>query len=595
MTTNSQKIFSFSIFALSLALAGCGGSGSDNVANAESNIAANQLAAADGLSALKNANLTDVSIRFADIATEVGLGSHQANGTTIHGPGSIFADLNNDGFPDIYAVDRSGNDLYINESSADGVRVFTRFVGAAGANPGVNSSSAAPGDYDNDGDLDLFISVFEGSNVLYRNMLVETGSLQFQNVTAQTVPSISIAGTTQAGLAQAFDSGGRLLSRSYTGSWGDVNRDGFLDLYVGSHNGSAGNGALAGGIAGMRDTLYLNQGDGTFLDVTEVYNVTGASSPNGEIQDNNQRYNSTMAAMFVDINNDRWPDLIVTNKTFATGSGPIDIDQLYLNRGVNSQGVWQGFDNVTHTLPGDFTTQAYSISPMAISVADVDNDGDFDFTYSDDSATEGGGTPGTNELFINRLSETGQLAFTVDHSSVPAGFSWGTVFADFDNNGFEDLLTAGANCCTRGFNQPDWLYMNTGGQFFDRATAAGIISNLNSDGRSNASADYDRDGWPDILQVFNDGSAVNLYRNQGAQLHPNRRSVTIKLIGNPNSPSPFVSSVDAIGARATLLADLDGNGTTSANGGERQMREVASGYGAMSSTCLLYTSPSPRD
>ena len=74
MTTNSQKIFSFSIFALSLALAGCGGSGSDNVANAESNIAANQLAAADGLSALKNANLTDVSIRFADIATEVGLG-----------------------------------------------------------------------------------------------------------------------------------------------------------------------------------------------------------------------------------------------------------------------------------------------------------------------------------------------------------------------------------------------------------------------------------------------------------------------------------------------------------------------------------------
>ena len=146
MTTNSQKIFSFSIFALSLALAGCGGSGSDNVANAESNIAANQLAAADGLSALKNANLTDVSIRFADIATEVGLGSHQANGTTIHGPGSIFADLNNDGFPDIYAVDRSGNDLYINESSADGVRVFTRFVGAAGANPCLLYTSPSPRD-----------------------------------------------------------------------------------------------------------------------------------------------------------------------------------------------------------------------------------------------------------------------------------------------------------------------------------------------------------------------------------------------------------------------------------------------------------------
>lgn len=224
---------------------------------------------------------------------------------------------------------------------------------------------------------------------------------------------------------------------------------------------------------------------------------------------------------------------------------------------------------------------------MAISVADIDNDGDFDFTYSDDSAPEDGGTPGTNELFINQLSETGQLGFTVDHTSVPAGFSWGTVFADFDNNGFEDLLTAVANCCGGGFSLPDWLYMNTGEQFLEQAAASGIISDLSSDGRSNASADYDRDGWPDILQVYNDGSPVNLYRNQGAQLHPNRRSVTIKLVGNPNSPSPFVSSVDAIGARATLLADLDGNGTRSVIGGERQMREVASGYGAMSSTGSL--------
>lgn len=532
------------------------------------------------------AQLADVSANFLEIGSQIGLANYQANGSTIHGPGTVFADLNNDGYPDIYAVDNAGNDLYINVPSSNGGREFQLVGGAAGANPGANSSSAAPGDYDNDGDLDLFVAVFGGSNFLYKNMLIETGNLQFQNVTGQTVPSNNIAGTTQSGLAQAFDNEGLLLSRSYTASWGDVDRDGFLDLYVGSHNGVAGNGPLIGGIAGMRDTLYLNQGNGTFLDVTEVYNVTGASGPNGEFEDNNQRYNSTMATMFVDINNDRWPDLIVTNKTFVN-SGPIDTDQLYLNRGVNAQGVWLGFDNVTYSLPGGFTNTDYSVAPMSIVVADIDNDGDLDFVYSDDSATEIGGTPGTVEIHVNQLSETGQLGFTVDHTSVPSGFSWGTVFEDFDNNGFEDLFVAGADCCTRGFNQPDWLYMNAFGFFTEQTIQANFISNLDSDGRANASADFDRDGWPDLLQVYNDGTPVSLYHNRAAVLHPERRSVSIKLVGDPNSPSPFVSSVDAIGARATLTADINGDNFANVDDSERQIREVASGYNVMSSTSSL--------
>ena len=234
-------------------------------------------------------------------------------------------------------------------------------------------------------------------------------------------------GTVQAGLASSFDSAGENLARSYTGSWGDVNRDGILDLYVGAHNGAAGNGRLTGGLAGMRDTFYLGQGDGTFLDVTEVYDVTGSGDANGNTRNNTQEYNSSMATMFADVNNDQWPDLIVTTKTF-TNQRTIDVDQLYLNRGNNGRGDWQGYENATFSLFNGANSSNYSISPMSMAVADVDNDGDFDLTYSDDSATEFGGTPGTNELFINQLNETGQASFIVDHTSVPGGFSWGTVF-----------------------------------------------------------------------------------------------------------------------------------------------------------------------
>lgn len=533
------------------------------------------------------AQQSEVSAFFYDVAEQVGLQDYDATGTIVHGPGAVFVDFNNDGYPDIYAVDQPGNSLYLNVAAANGDREFQALVGAAGANPGPNSSAAAPADYDNDGDLDLFVAVYDGPNFLYKNMLSETGDLQFQNVTAQTVPSQTISGTIQAGLAQSFDSTGEDLSRSYTASWGDVNRDGFLDLYVGTHNGLHGNNPIVGGVSGMRDTFYLNQGDGTFLDVSEVYEVTGALGPNGETGDHLSQYNSSMASIFVDINNDSWPDLIVSNKTRVRERGVADHEQLYLNRGANAAGVWQGFDNVTHRLPDGFISTDYSKSPMSMVVADIDNDGDFDITYSDDSFVEENGTTGTNEILINQLSETGQLRFVVDHTSVPAGFSWGTVFADFDNNGYEDLFVAGADCCTRGFNQPDWLYMNEAGQFSDYTTAANISSNVGTDGRGNASADYDRDGWPDLLQVYNDGSNVNLYRNATATIHPQRASVTVKLVGNPSSPSPYVSSYDAIGARATLIADLNGNGNLSLNGGERQMREVASGYNLMSSTSSL--------
>ena len=510
---------------------------------------------------------------FQNVTEDRGLIDYIAGSGDGHGPGAVFTDLTGDGYPDLYlmrAADKSAagaaNQLYVNVRGPGGRRHFVRAPHDAGAGDTGNATGAVAADYDNDGDLDLYVNNFDQPNALLQNQLAQTGRLRFIDVTAGTDPTPGVDDD-QFGVGIAFFEGVP-LDNSLTAAWADVDRDGLLDLYVGNHNGYSG-GPVEGpfSVPGRRDVLYHNNGNGTFTDITMSAGAPGYISEAGKFTTAEQRFSSTNAVVFADFNNDRWPDLLVTNKI----GGPTDRDMLYINRGAAADGHWRGFATVTYALSPPFGFA--SGAAMGVDVADMDNDGDLDIYITDFSGPFG--TPGQNDLWVNQLSQTGALGFALSED-LPAIFSWGTQLQDFNNDGLTDIHVA-----TAGTNR-DYFYLNTGTDFAEVGVLAGVAQVRYA--RGDLSADFNRDGWLDLF-VVNLSENPALYRNDLAGAFPDNHYLTLELTGDPDAPEPYYSSRDAIGARAQVTADLNGDGFLTE--GETQTREVVSGNSNAASTSSL--------
>jgi hypothetical protein len=161
-------------------------------------------------------------------------------GTGQFGCGVVLADLDNDGDPDIVACGNAADTIGV--FANDGQGHFTDVSAASGIGVYAKPSGLVAGDYDGDGDLDLFLSRWIEAHVLLRN----DGNLHFTDVTA----SSGIAGATGAGGGSAF---------------GDFDGDGWIDLAVANRTAGA---------APAPNALYRNQGDGTFVDVAAALGVT---------------------------------------------------------------------------------------------------------------------------------------------------------------------------------------------------------------------------------------------------------------------------------------------------------------------------------
>ncbi|MCH7497373.1 MAG: VCBS repeat-containing protein, partial [Candidatus Marinimicrobia bacterium] len=220
----------------------------------------------------------------------------------MNGSGAAWLDYDRDGDWDLYLVNGQGpgqisNALYENL----GGKSFRRKVsGAEDLGEGMAVSVA---DYDNDGYSDLFVTNY-GNFILYHNGSDGT----FTDVTATAFPE-------------------GLGDRWYGGSaWGDYDRDGDLDLYVTAYVDFAWRPANTSlrfpmDFGGLPNTLYRNNGDGTFTDVTAAAGVGDAKR-------------KSMQAIFSDFNDDGWPDIFVTNDT--------DANSLYLNRGDGTFKAFSG-------------------------------------------------------------------------------------------------------------------------------------------------------------------------------------------------------------------------------------------------------------
>lgn len=534
---------------------------------------------------------------FLDKASTSGLGTYRARAGDDHGPGAAFADLDNDGWDDLVLVTGTGeaSAVYHNRPGTGGQRTFVKITLTSdpSCNPGsgtLGSTGAVVGDYDNDGDRDVYVinhprnspGVTFAPNVLYKNLFKESGSLTFQDVTCSTDPTPGVSDE-QFGVSHgkrinfsgcpANEVGG-LLDNSLTAAWADVDRDGDLDLYVGNHDGWAFNAEEAPK-PGQRDILYKNElietGSPKFRDITESVGATGfvtatGTCYTGSLANPDQVFSSTNAVIFGDFNNDRWPDLFVANKV----GGPPDADMMYLNK-KNSGSLWLGYENRTYiinpgSLAGDFG--GVSGASMGVDAGDFDRDGDLDLYISDINGPSGG----QNDLMTNTGATN--IDFSWDGSSVmTADFSWGVDWVDVNNDGRLDMHVATAG------GRADFLYIqNANGTFTNSAATWGVAQSVDS--RGNPHADYDRDGDVDLFVVNLGNIPSKLWQNQ-LTASSSSRYLHIRLEGDPSlAPAPFRSSRDAIGAQVRVT-------TGSGAGAVTQLREVVSGSGNAASSSSL--------
>ena len=339
-----------------------------------------------------------VPIRFRDASEPAGVADPAVNST-----GPAFADYDNDGDIDIYVPGESidsGIDNRLWENNGDGT--FTDVGAARGVdNADSLSRGASWGDFDNDGDADLAVANMPpgrgpGPHVptsVYKNLLSETGQPNFENVTRS-------AGIMRNGNAKDQEIGG--VGDTGAGvAWGDYNNDGWLDLYWKCADYHIDN------------ALFENNGDGTFTDVTE--------SAGAGVVDKVREANSQGSPSWTDIDQDGLIDLLVTNEG--------DAKVLLHNQGDGT------FSNVTRSRrPPSGLAFLNPGNANGACLGDIDNDGDIDFYLpTADQA---------NRMIISKLADEGTVSFediTATSGTADRGGARGCTMADFDNDGYLDI------------------------------------------------------------------------------------------------------------------------------------------------------------
>ena len=424
---------------------------------------------------------------FEEQALQRGLNFHHQSGSSgkfwtpeIMTGGAALADLDGDGDLDAYLVqggnlpggddNTPGNQLFLNQGNGR----FVVDVDSGAADTGYGMGVTA-GDYDNDGDVDLYVTNW-GPNVLLRNR----GDGRFEDVTAAAG-----VGDPGWGTAAAFL---------------DLDRDDDLDLFLvnylnwapGSAHDCGGTYCGPSGENATVDRLYRNDGDGTFTDV----------STNAGL---NTSFGNGLGIVGADVNNDGQTDVFVANDGV--------VNQLWLNQG-NLQFIDDAF------LWGcAMDDHGIAKAGMGVAVADVDDDSDLDILVMNLGKQ-------TDSFYLNEGTH-----FVDGTSQVGLGGSsrrftrFGVVLADFNNDGALDIYEANGRIDhspedTRDdpFAEPNVLYRGTSaGRFELFEPEGGAATELIHTSRAVAMGDVDNDGGIDLLVVNRDGPAYLLMNQIGGE------------------------------------------------------------------------------
>ncbi len=493
--------------------------------------------------AKQSANAAAPIANFIDVAAKAGLTTQEIFGgiTTkkyiieTTGTGVAIFDYDNDGWPDIFIVNgrrlespSSSEALtsHLYRNNHDGT--FTDVTAKAGLTQTGWGQGVCVGDYDNDGWEDLYVTYY-GKNRLYHNdhgVFTEVGEK---------------AGV--AGSGKAWGTGCAFV---------DYDRDGHLDLmvanYVDFDLASApapgdrptciwkGVPVMCGprGLSWAKNILYHNRGDGTFEDVTAKAHIDHTDG------------HYSLSVSTLDFDEDGWPDIYV-----ACDSTP---SILYRN---NHDGT---FTDVAVTAGAAFNEDGREQAGMGSTIGDYNGDGHLDIfktNFSDDTST----------LYRNNGDGTFTDATTAAGLGLHTQYlGWGTMFFDFDNDGWPDLLLVNGHVYPEvdsqhlgsSFKEPRILYHNNGdGTFSDISASAGAGITTPASSRGLAIGDLWNDGKLSAV-ISNINDAPSLLVNQ---IRSKNHWIAIHTVGTK-------SNRDGIGARVLVktptrtLVDEVGSGSS---------------------------------
>ncbi|MGA1821002.1 MAG: FG-GAP-like repeat-containing protein [Thermoplasmatota archaeon] len=473
-------------------------------------------------------------VSFTNVSKEAGLSDLRGNFFS-------WGDFDNDGHQDLLV---DGKRLFRN--SGPPAYHFTEATEEAGISSSANSGVF--GDFDNDGWMDIFCGGGRSSNdhpeypdILWHNR----GDGTFEDVTG-----------TAGGITDTYP--------TVSAGWGDMNRDGYLDLYMVNYEN--------GTYQGYEDFFWMNDGDGTFSNRTVESGMDESDHP----------YQGR-GVSWGDFNNDGWQDLYVSNYRITRnylyrnemGSMMTEVAQI---AGVEGHG-----NNHPVTREGPY--YGHSLGSVW---GDLDNDGDLDLWVTNLAHKDPWRGPICDDsyLFRNMGEDEGFRFIDVrEGSGIPVKSIPGSVgggdelmvscaMADYDNDGDLDIfLPQIYGDVSYAYS---YLYRNDGDFRFTDVTSTAGVRIWNTYG--SAWCDYNEDGWVDLVTGGGnwDGDSgqtvdysVHLYRNDGHLTNPDRGWLEIVLEGRE-------SNTGAVGARAYLGIDSDGDGEDD----RTLMREVQAGSGA---------------
>jgi len=460
-----------------------------------------------------------------------------------NGSGVAALDFDGDGWCDLHFA--SGTDFPIDLNRAQprdqcyrnlGDWQFEDVTDQCGLGHTGYSAGLAVGDFDNDGFSDLYVNCV-GQNQLFRNL----GDGTFENVTEHAGVGDRRWGTSAAFL--------------------DADGDGHLDLYCCNYAvwdfennrfcGDRERGVRIfchpSSVPPAGDVFFLSNGDGTFRDAT---GESGVGARAGRAQ----------GVVAADIDGDRRTDLYVGND--------LNPNSLFVNSGGGH------FSDATETSGVGYDWQGRSQAGMGVAAADINGNGQLDLLVTNFEQDH-------NTLYLgigDGLFEDSSDRLGVASPGLP-WVGWGTAFADFDGNGWPDLIITNGHVDDnlpelgqdRPYKHPPLMLKNKHGRFSDVSNSSGEYFQSRHPGRGLAVADLDNDGDPDVV-ITHQNSSPAVLRNDAltCDVAPQLR---LRLVGR-------VSNRDAIGA--TVIHELPGRSS---------MQQIIGGgsYLSGSATTLLIT------